>query len=98
MERGFVSSSLASTPGVAAEDAETVTTDRMELEAAEILAALAHPKKQDSVAVAAEFSAKWGCKGKRVRKRVSCSESPPSEIGLNPVQSGSVLAEVGFNW
>ncbi|XWS66710.1 hypothetical protein CRYUN_Cryun05aG0223900 [Craigia yunnanensis] len=95
LERGFVSSSLASTPGVSAEDAESVATDRMEMEAAEILAALAHLKKQDAVVVAAEFSAKWGCKGKRVRKRVSCSESPPSDIGLNPVHSGSDLAEDG---
>ncbi|XP_022767126.1 uncharacterized protein LOC111311740 isoform X2 [Durio zibethinus] len=96
LERGFVSSSLASTPGDAAEDAEAVTTDPMEMEAAETLAALAHSKKQDAVGVATEFAAKWGCKGKRVSKRVSSSESPPSDIGLNPVhslQSGSDLAE-----
>ena len=98
LERGFVSSSLASTLRDAAEDAEAVETDQMEMEAAEILATLAHSKKRNAVSIASEFAAKWGCKGKRVRKRVSCSESPPSEIGLNPVQSGSVLAEVGFNW
>ncbi|XWS43438.1 hypothetical protein CRYUN_Cryun16bG0103700 [Craigia yunnanensis] len=96
LERGFVSSSLASTLGQAEEDSETVASDQMELEAAEILAALAHSKKRDAVSVAAEFAAKWGCKGKRARKRVSSSESPPSDIGLNPVdsvQSGSDLAE-----
>ncbi|XP_022743277.1 uncharacterized protein LOC111294280 [Durio zibethinus] len=96
LERGFVSSSSASTSEDAAEDAEAVATDRMEMEAAEILAALAHSKKRDAVAVAAEFSAKWGCKGKRVRKRVSRSESPHSDTSLNPVgsvQSGSDLAE-----
>lgn len=101
LERGLASSSLASTPGEAVEGAEAVTADRMEMEAAEILAALAHSKKRDAVAVAAKFSAKWGCKGKRVSRRVSSSESPPSEIGLNqvdPVQSSSDLAEVGFNW
>ncbi|XP_021289340.1 uncharacterized protein LOC110420382 isoform X2 [Herrania umbratica] len=96
LERGLASSSSASTPGEAAEGAEEVTADRMEMEAAEILAALAHSKKRDAVAVAVEFSAKWGCKGKRVSRRVSSSESPPSEIGLNPVdpvQSSSDLAE-----
>ncbi|KAK6290120.1 hypothetical protein POUND7_001661 [Theobroma cacao] len=96
LERGLASSSLASTPGEAAEGAEAVTADRMEMEAAEILAALAHSKKRDAVAAAAKFSAKWGCKGKRVSRRVSSSESPPSEIGLNqvdPVQSSSDLAE-----
>ncbi|OMO68281.1 hypothetical protein COLO4_29783 [Corchorus olitorius] len=99
LERCYGSSLLASTPGDAAGDAEAVTTDRMEIEAAEILAALAHSKKQDAAAVAAEFAAKWGCKGKRVRRRVSrssSSESPPSDVGLNPVdpvQLGSDLAE-----
>ncbi|XWS55977.1 hypothetical protein CRYUN_Cryun09bG0046800 [Craigia yunnanensis] len=96
LERGFVSSSLASTPGDAAEDAEAMATDRMEREAAEILATLAYPKKRDAVSVGAEFSAQWGCKGKRVRKRVSSIESPPSDIGLNPVDpvhSGSDIAE-----
>ncbi|XVF07711.1 hypothetical protein REPUB_Repub06bG0163200 [Reevesia pubescens] len=92
LERGFVSSSLASTPG----DAEALVADRMEMEAAEILAALAHSKKRDAVSVALEFAAQWGCKRKRVRKRVSSSESLPSDICLNPVdpvQSGSDLAE-----
>ncbi|OMO82153.1 hypothetical protein CCACVL1_12061 [Corchorus capsularis] len=97
LERCYSSSLLASTPGDAAGDAEAVSTDRMEIEAAEILAALAHSKKQDAAAVAAEFAAKWGCKGKRVRRRVSSSsESPPSDVGLNPVdpvQLGSDLAE-----
>ncbi|XVF55682.1 hypothetical protein PTKIN_Ptkin06aG0056400 [Pterospermum kingtungense] len=93
LERGSLSSFLTSRPGDAAEDVEVGATDQMEMEAAEILAALAHSTKRDVVSVAAEFAAKWGCKGKRVRKRLSSSESPPSDIGSNPVQSGSDLAE-----
>ncbi|KAK8600462.1 hypothetical protein V6N13_059765 [Hibiscus sabdariffa] len=66
------------------------------LEAAEILTAFTHSKNRDAVSVGVEFAAKWGCKGKRARKRVSTSESPPSDIGLNsvdPVQSCSDLVE-----
>lgn len=97
LERGFVSSSLALTPGDMAEYVEAVVTDRMEIEAAEILAALSHSTKRDTVA----FAAKWGCKGKRVRNRVSSSESPHSDVGLHPVDpvhSGSDLAEVDSNF
>ncbi|TYI87212.1 hypothetical protein E1A91_D04G120600v1 [Gossypium mustelinum] len=66
----------------------------MDMEAAEILAALAHSKKRLAVSVSAEFGAKWGCKGRRLRKRASTStESLPSGVGSNPVQSGSDLAE-----
>ena len=103
LESGYGSSKLASAPGDAAEDAEVVTADRMEIEAAEILAALAHSKKRDVLAVATEFAAKWGCKGKRVRRRVSSSsssESPPPDVDLNPVdpvQLCSDLTEVGLN-
>ncbi|KAK8553932.1 hypothetical protein V6N12_030911 [Hibiscus sabdariffa] len=82
--------------GEVADDGEAVTTDLKDMEAAEILAAFARSKNRDAVPVDVEFSAKWGCKGRRVRKRVSTSESPPSDIGLNsvdPVQSCSGLAE-----
>ncbi|MBA0660683.1 hypothetical protein Goklo_012660 [Gossypium klotzschianum] len=90
--RGFLSSSCASPTADAAEDA--LAADRMDMEAAEILAALAHSKKRLAVSVSAEFGAKWGCKGRRLRKRASTStESPPSGVGSNPVQSGSDLAE-----
>ncbi|KAK8500067.1 hypothetical protein V6N12_037927 [Hibiscus sabdariffa] len=94
--RSFCSSSLASTMGEVADDGEAVATDLKDMEAAEILAAFARSKNMDAVPVDVEFSAKWGCKGRRVRKRVSTSESPPSDIGLNsvdPVQSCSGLAE-----
>ncbi|KAA3463954.1 G-box-binding factor 1-like protein [Gossypium australe] len=85
--RGSLSSSCASPTADAA-------ADRMDMEAAEILAALAHSKKRVAVSVSAEFGAKWGCKGRRLRKRASTStESPPSGVGSNPVQSGSDLAE-----
>ncbi|PPS19176.1 hypothetical protein GOBAR_AA01395 [Gossypium barbadense] len=90
--RGLLSSSCASPTADAAEDA--LAADRMDMEAAEILAALAHSKKWVAVSVSAEFGAKWGCKGRRLRKRASIStESPPSGVGSNPVQSGSDLAE-----
>ncbi|MFQ6641478.1 hypothetical protein Gotur_015951 [Gossypium turneri] len=90
--RDFLSSSCASPTADAAEDA--LAADRMDMEAAEILAALAHSKKRLAVSVSAEFGAKWGCKGRRLRKRASTStESPPSGVGSNPVQSGSDLAE-----
>ncbi|XP_039013373.1 uncharacterized protein LOC120143011 isoform X2 [Hibiscus syriacus] len=83
LEGGLSSSSLAS----AAEDA--VAVDRMDVEAAEILAALAHSNEWAAAATAfsGEFGAKWGCKGRRVRKRVVTSgdESLPSGIGSNPV-------------
>ncbi|KAG4152082.1 hypothetical protein ERO13_D04G102100v2 [Gossypium hirsutum] len=90
--RGFLSSSCASPTADAAKDA--LAADRMDMEAAEILAALAHSKKRLAVSVSAEFGAKWGCKGRRLRKRASTStESLPSGVGSNPVQSGSDLAE-----
>ncbi|TYJ39640.1 hypothetical protein E1A91_A04G083900v1 [Gossypium mustelinum] len=90
--RGLLSSSCASPTADAAEDA--LAADRMDMEAAEILAALGHSKKWVAVSVSAEFGAKWGCKGRRLRKRASIStESPPSGVGSNPVQSGSDLAE-----
>ncbi|GMI71016.1 hypothetical protein HRI_000771000 [Hibiscus trionum] len=94
--RSFCPSSLDSTMGEVAEDEEAVATDLKDMEAAEILTAFARSKNRDAVSLDVEFSAKWGCKGKRVRKRVSSSESPPSDIGLNPVdpvQSCSGLAE-----
>lgn len=91
--RGLLSRSCASLTGDAPEDA--LAADRMDMEAAEILAALAHSKKRVALSVSAEFGAKWGCKGRRLRKRASTStESPPSGVGSNPVQSGSDLAEV----
>ncbi|GLT40614.1 hypothetical protein SLA2020_147320 [Shorea laevis] len=76
LERGFVSSSAGLSPRSSAEKA----ADRLELEAAEALAGLAHLAMRETTA---DSAAKWGSKGKRLRKRVK-SESPPSDPGFNP--------------
>lgn len=68
-----------------------------ELEAAEALADLAHFAKRECCA--AESAGNWGHKGKRAGKRVK-SESPPTELGLNPpdpVTRYSDLAEVSMS-
>lgn len=69
---------------------------KIELEAAEALADLAHLAVRESGGGGS--SGEWGCKGKRGTKRVK-SESPRSDsaLNLNPVDSGPIcpdLAEV----
>lgn len=75
------SSSTASLQSSAAESAEDRMVD-MELEAAEALADLAHLAmiENGGGSGAAETATNWGCKGKRVRKRVK-TESPPGQSG-----------------
>lgn len=75
------SSSTASLQSSAAESAEDRMVD-MELEAAEALADLAHLAmiENGGGSGAAETATNWGCKGKRVRKRVK-TQSPPGQSG-----------------
>lgn len=81
------SSSTASLQSSPPESAEDRMVD-MELEAAEALADLAHLAmiENGGGSGAAETATNWGCKGKRVRKRVK-TESPPGLSGsaMNPV-------------
>lgn len=81
------SSSTASLQSSPPESAEDRMVD-MELEAAEVLADLAHLAmiENGGGSGAAETATNWGCKGKRVRKRVK-TESPPGQAGsaMNPV-------------
>ncbi|XP_021908716.1 uncharacterized protein LOC110822808 isoform X2 [Carica papaya] len=90
-ERGLVlSTSSSSSPfnppssaGTSAEDAADMVADRTEMEAAEALADMAQLAMREKPA---ESPAKWGSKGKRVRKRVK-SESSPSDSRLSLVDS-----------
>ncbi|XP_024037953.1 uncharacterized protein LOC18040087 isoform X1 [Citrus clementina] len=81
------SSSTASLQSSPPESAEDRMVD-MELEAAEALADLAHLAmiENGGGSGAAETATIWGCKVKRVRKRVK-TESPPGQAGsaMNPV-------------
>lgn len=81
------SSSTASLQSSPPESAEDRMVD-MELEAAEVLADLAHLAmiENGGGSGAAETATIWGCKVKRVRKRVK-TESPPGQAGsaMNPV-------------
>lgn len=88
LESGSVSSSsTASLRSSPAESAEDRMVD-MELEAAEALADLAHLAmiENGGGSGAAETATNWGCKGKRVKKRVK-TESPPGQSGsdMNPL-------------
>jgi hypothetical protein len=86
-----LSGSSASTTSSSVSAADRMV--RIELEAAEALADLAH------LAVRESGGREWGSKGKRARKRVK-SESPPGDSALklkpavDSVPSSSDLAEV----
>lgn len=66
---------------------------KIELEAAEALADLAHLAVRESGGGGS--SGEWGCKGKRGTKRVK-SESPRSDsaLNLNPVDSGPICPDL----
>ncbi|KAJ0027965.1 hypothetical protein Pint_35928 [Pistacia integerrima] len=98
LENCSVSSSLSPSPSPSS--GAEVSEDRMvdmELEAAEALADLAHLAMRESGG--GGTATNWGCRGKRVRKRVkSESLSPPGPSGLNltpidPVQHCSDPAD-----
>ncbi|KAF5750492.1 hypothetical protein HS088_TW03G00829 [Tripterygium wilfordii] len=94
LERCCVSSSCSSPCSSAEEEAVGVSADRLvmsELEAAEALADFAHLVNRES---GGESGGQWGSKGKRVRKRVA-SESPPCDLGLNPIDSVRCCSDLG---
>uniref|UniRef100_A0A2P2JJ32 Uncharacterized protein n=1 Tax=Rhizophora mucronata TaxID=61149 RepID=A0A2P2JJ32_RHIMU len=70
-------SSASSSPSRSSSSSVVVAVaDRIELEAAEALADLAHSAKRESCG--GDSGSQWGCKGKRAKKRVK-SESPAAD-------------------
>ncbi|KAJ8899602.1 hypothetical protein K2173_018576 [Erythroxylum novogranatense] len=64
---------------------------RIELEAAEVLADLAHFAMREANVVSS--NSKWGCKGKRAKKRVK-TESPLSDSAFIPVDAATLRSHL----
>lgn len=103
-EKCYVWSSVSCSPASTTSSSMSVADEavdlmvKIELEAAEALANLAHLAVRENGGGGS--GGKWGSKGKRARKRVK-SESPPADsvFHLNPldlVPSCSYLAEVSL--
>ncbi|KAJ8754217.1 hypothetical protein K2173_002117 [Erythroxylum novogranatense] len=90
-----VSSSSCSSSSSSTSPSPTVADPmvRVELEAAEALADLAHLAMRETNGV--DSNGKWGSKGKRAKKRVK-SESPSSDSAWNPVVDSVVVQSVPF--
>ena len=102
----FSCSSASSTTSSSSNDDVADRMVKIELEAAEALADLAHlaVSLQNSGGTGCDSPGEWGSKGKRAKKRVK-SESPPADSALNnsnpplvldSVPTSSDLAEVTF--